>query len=169
MRGLGQHLTHFLYLLGAECCVGYHADLDAMVLAGSGRLPQLTAELAGRAAAETMVFVTWTNATTLDFALNWVDHLEEWGMPNFLLGRRLKLWAVAQLVTWFRMSPSQDDHAAGALDMASSCRLHALEIPGFEMFSDPKNFDWLPTGAHPELCWVVTSSKAQSCGACSAI
>ena len=32
------------------------------------------------------MFVTWTDASTLDFALNWVDHLEEWGMPNYLLG-----------------------------------------------------------------------------------
>ena len=62
-----------------------------MLHTGSGRLSLLTAELAGRAAAETMVFVTWTNASTLDFALNWVDHLEEWGMPNYLLGRLLKV------------------------------------------------------------------------------
>ena len=73
-----------------DCCTistihGTWAD-QGLWRVGSQRLPPLSAELARGAAAENLVFVTWTDASTLDFALNWVDHLEEWGMPNYLLG-----------------------------------------------------------------------------------
>lgn len=49
-------------------------------------MPPLSQALAMRTALDGVIFVTLTDAAAVDFAINWVEHLEEWGVMNFLVG-----------------------------------------------------------------------------------
>ena len=49
-------------------------------------LPPLTRGLAHSVAQDGVLFVTLADAGSLDFALNWAEHLEEWAVTNLLVG-----------------------------------------------------------------------------------
>lgn len=77
----GNLLTTGLMLLRHEVGCGWNGT------AGQGEgLPPLTREQASKVALDGLVFVTLADADLLDFALNWAEHLEEWGVMNFLVG-----------------------------------------------------------------------------------
>ena len=69
-----------------ENCSGTCAGVEGASKTGRPGLPPLTKALAHQSALEGVVFVTYVDAAALDFAMNWVEHLEEWGVMNFLVG-----------------------------------------------------------------------------------